>query len=155
MGALLLLLVVTNVAAMAVIGWLLLRPGVHEPDPLLMCAVDGTTPPAGAVGTRRVITFEILNAVELASERGRVVSLAGALAPGLLKRVVIDQVVRRMKRDLKAQGVIADVRLHVIRPEPQPRPAPVPAGARRPAPAGPVYIDEVRRLELDDDSIGL
>src|SRR4051794_3454683 len=105
MGALSVLLVVTNLAALAVIGRLLFRPAAAAPDARLAEAIDRVSGPAGS-GTRRIITMEILNAVDLAASRNRMAGIAGALAPGLLRRVVIDQACKQMKRDLRAEGVV-------------------------------------------------
>lgn len=163
MGALLVLLLVTNLASLGVIGWLLLRSPAGEPDAVVTAAIERTTRPAGALGVRRVITIEMLNPVQVASSRGKVAGLAGSLAPALVKRVVIDQTVRQIKRDMQANDVIADVRLHTIRPAPAapatlpgkavsaPTAAPAaPPDVLQPAAGGPVYYDEIRRLDLDD-----
>ena len=165
MGALLLLLVVTNLAAVGVVCWLLLRPPADRPDTLVADAIERMT--GAASGSRRIVSLEILNPLELAGARGRVASIAGSLAPSLITRVVVDQAVKQLKRDLRAQGVVADVRLHHIRPGLLSRPADagvpqVPAASLSVAGApaetvtlrsrpGPVYFDEIRRLDLDEE----
>jgi hypothetical protein len=100
----LVVLVVLLVAANTVTLWLLL----HR---------DGA--PVGPRGqrARRVITIEVLNPIELAAARGRLVGVAGSLAPGLVTRLVHDQTVRTLRRELTAQGVAADVRLHTVGPD--------------------------------------
>lgn len=155
MGVLVLILVVTNLVALGIVGWLLLRPTVGRPDAVVTSALDGSPRPSGALGVRRVITIEILNPVELAGTRGRLAGIAGSLVPGITKRVVYDQALRQIRRDMRAQNVIADVRLHTIRPMPQeqhPTPfRPRPDDAPAPQQDVPVYFDEIRRLDLNDD----
>ena len=77
---------------------------------------DGPSPVGTGTRTRRVITVEILNPLELAANRGRVAGIAGSLAPGLVRRMVHDQTLKRLQRELAAQRVAADVRLHTLRP---------------------------------------
>jgi hypothetical protein len=160
-AALLVLLVVTNLLSLGVVGWLLLRPTTGEPDAVVRSALDGSPAPTGALGTRRVITIEILNPIELAGTRGRMAGIAGSLVPSITKRVVYDQALRQVRRDLKAQHAIAEVRLHTIRPGgaaatdgrstgPATRPAAAATTETTPEDV-PVYFDEIRRLDLDDD----
>ena len=96
-------------------SWLLER--ALEVDPAAAAALDGTPrPPAAAGGTRRLISIEILNAIELAGTRGRLASIAGSLAPGITRRIVYDQTLKILRGQLVEQQVRADVRLHVLRP---------------------------------------
>jgi hypothetical protein len=93
--------------------------------------------PAGAgTRSRHLITIEVLNPIELVGTRGRVAGLAGSLAPGLARRVVYDQVLKTLRRELAGKQVVADVRLHQLRPA-------VRADQ-------PPEIDEVTSLELGD-----
>jgi hypothetical protein len=155
-GVLVVILVVTNLVTLGVVGWLLLRRPAAEPDAVVTSALDGSPRPSGALGVRRVITIEILNPIELAGSRGRVAGIAGSLVPNITKRVVYDQALRQIRRDLRSQNVIADVRLHTIRPvtrERQPTLLDARPEQAAPAPQGgvPVYFDEIRRLDLDGD----
>ena len=123
MIALLVLLLVTNVVTVAIVLrlWRARRGRGTESvsDPAiaeLLAEVARRPSPAG--GTRRVISVEILNPIELAATRGRVVGLAGSLAPGLVRRVVHEQAIRTLRQQLVEQHVAAEVRLHTLRPEP-------------------------------------
>jgi hypothetical protein len=161
-GVLVLLLVLTNLVTLGVLAWHLLRPTGEEPDEVVAAALDDAPRPSGALGIRRIITIEILNPIELAGSRGRVAGLAGSLVPGITRRVVYDQALKQIRRDMREYNVIADVRLHTIRPTSDTAP-PTPFSTRpdhhgeQPDPLreaqqhqGPVYYDEIRRVELDD-----
>ena len=89
---------------------------------------------SGTNGSRRVLTIEILNPVELAATRGRVVGIAGSLVPALTKRIVYDQTLKQMRKQLVDQGVVADVRLVKV----------TPAGAPGAVPAGAVAVPTAR-----------
>ncbi len=124
--------------SLAALLWLVLRTpdwlGTRwpRPDPLAAGALDRTpAPPVPAGTTRRLISIEILNAGVLAGGRGRLAGLAHAVAPGLTRRVVYDQVVAILREQLAAQHVEADVRVHVVRPG-----------------AGGTPVDEVRTVDL-------
>ncbi|WP_375481965.1 hypothetical protein [uncultured Jatrophihabitans sp.] len=100
-------------------AWLLER--VLEVDATAAAALDRTPrPPTVAGMTRRLISVEILNALELAGTRGRLASIAGSLAPGITRRIVYDQTLKILKEQLVAQQVRADVRLHVLKPGAEP-----------------------------------
>lgn len=118
MLVLVIVLVVTNVIALGALLWLRLQPA--EP-PELDASVAGSLspalrPPSSTSGTRRFITIEILNPIELAGSRGRWAGIAGSLAPGITRRIVYDQALKTVRRHLSDEDVVADVRLHVIRP---------------------------------------
>jgi hypothetical protein len=73
--------------------------------------------PAGLRGReRRLLTVEILDPNEVAAGRGRALGLVGALAPGLVRRVVYDRTRTTLLQELAAQGVRADVRIHTLGP---------------------------------------
>ncbi len=73
--------------------------------------------PSGLRGReRQLLTVEILDPNEVAASRGRALGLVGALAPGIVRRVVYDRTRRTLIDELFAQGVRADVRLHTLRP---------------------------------------
>jgi hypothetical protein len=139
--ALLIVLIVTNLATLAAVGWLLLRPVPHpRPDEVLARSLARHRRPAVSTSsTRRVITIEILNAIELAGNRGRLAGIAGSLAPGITHRVVYDQAIKLVRRQLAEEQVVADVRLHVVATETVlPAGEPLPgAGEPGPLPPGP------------------
>lgn len=150
MLALVIVLVVTNVLAVAALALVALRPPAWlaerwpTPDPEAAAALDGTPRPAVPKGTtRRLISIEILNPIELAGTRGRLVGLAGSLAPGLTRRIVYDQTLRILRQQLVEQQVLADVRLHTLRPAP-------PASARASGSgAQPTVQDTVQTIDID------
>lgn len=116
---LLIILIVTNVVTLGVLGWYLLRPVEHpRPDETLARSLHRHQRPAVSTSsTRRVITIEILNPIEVAGTRSRWAGIAGAFAPGITHRVVYDHAMRIVRRQLERQRVVADVRLHVVRPD--------------------------------------
>ena len=119
MAALVLLLVVTNLITAAVLVrlWRRQRPDVPEPAAeLAELTANLARQPTATTGTRRIISVEILNPIELAATRGRVVGIAGSFAPGITRRVVYEQAVKTLRRQLIDQHVVADVRLHALRP---------------------------------------
>ncbi len=127
MLAVVVVLIVTNLAALGALSYVLLRPvPPPRPDPRLGAALDGTL--AASVtrtGTRRIISVEVLNVIELAGTRGRLAGIAGSLVPGLTARIVYDQTIKTMRRQLAAERVVADVRMHTLnRVEPEPRARP-------------------------------
>jgi hypothetical protein len=162
-GVLVLLLVLTNLVTLGVLAWYLLRPTGEEPDQVVAAALDDAPRPTGALGVRRVITIEILNPIELAGSRGRVAGIAGSLVPSITRRVVYDQALKQIRRDMREYNVIADVRLHTIRPATEvtttsafptqaqaDEPAQAqPSGRAQERPDTPVYYDEIRRIDLD------
>jgi hypothetical protein len=116
---LVILLIVTNLATLGVLARFLLRPADQPgPDPALTPPLSATLrPSSSASGIRRLITVEVLNPIELAGTRGRLAGIAGSLAPGLTRRLVHDQVLKSLRRQLAEERVVADVRLLVVRPE--------------------------------------
>ena len=66
-------------------------------------------------GTRRVIVVEILNPVELATEKVKAAALLGAMRPELLRKIVNEQAVRTVREQLVLEGVQADVSIHAVR----------------------------------------
>ncbi|MEO9138649.1 MAG: hypothetical protein ABI345_06230 [Jatrophihabitans sp.] len=166
MLALLIVLIVTNVVTLGLLVWLYLQPiDLPHPDPAAASALDRSPRPAGLTGsgTRRMISVEILNPIELAGTRGRLAGIAGSLVPGLTRRIVYDQTLKILRRQLVEEHVIADVRLHTLRPIPGSKPDPRPSAKAGPAeptatasPAGPLiaYSDEIEKVDLaklDDD----
>jgi hypothetical protein len=119
MIVLVILLIVTNLGTLG----MLLRGRRRSPaadqaaEPGLRAALDATAPAvAAATGTRRLISIEILNPVEVAGTRGRVLGVAGSLAPGLTRRIVYDQVAKILRSQLGERQVVADVRVHTLQP---------------------------------------
>ena len=115
------LVVVLLLTNMVTLGLLLARrftPPPHPtPDERVADLLDRTArPPVVPGATRRVISIEILNTIELAGTRGRMAGLAGSLLPGLTRRFVYDEAVRTIRRQLTEERVVADVRVHQLRP---------------------------------------
>jgi len=112
-------LVVTNLGTLGALAYCTLRPPEHpSPDPAVADALNRTPLPANSSSaTRRVITVEVLNPIELATTRGRLAGIAGTFAPGLVRRIVYDQTIKTMRRQLVEERVVADVRLHTMRPQ--------------------------------------
>ena len=118
MLAVVIILVVSNVVTLALLLYWRLRAAaetVHDPE--IASALAALTPtPATVAKPRRFISVEILNPIELAGSRGRVLGIAGSLAPGLTRRIVYDQIVKEMRRLFAARRVVADVHVHSIHP---------------------------------------
>ncbi len=149
---LLVLLVVSNLAWVAVLVLVVRR--TQRPDEMPDGAEVFSAPrPAGVTGhPRRLISIEILNPLEVAGARGRVMGIAGSLAPGLVRRVVYDLTLKTLRQQLLANHVVADVRLHTLRPVPAgTAPIAVPRVAPN-APARPVIdlnvVDDVAPIDL-------
>jgi hypothetical protein len=118
---LVIVLAATNLVSLGVLVRYLLKPVEHpEPDARVRSYLAEQRPAVSTSGTRRVITIEILNPIELAGKRGRLAGLAGSLAPSITRRVVYDQAMRLVRRHLASEKVVADVRLSVIRAEEPP-----------------------------------
>ena len=100
-------------------------------------------PPGVTNRSRRLITIEVLNPIELVSTRGRMAGLASSLAPGIARRMVYDRVLKTLRRELADKQVIADVRLHELRP----LPTRTPTGET--SLTDPDLLDEVLPVELD------
>lgn len=116
MLVLVVLLIVTNLVTVGALAYFVFRPERHpSPDPAVARTLDRLPPVASGSASRRVISIEILNPVELAATRGRLAGIAGSLAPGLIRRIVYDQTIRTMRRHLADEQVVADLRLHVLR----------------------------------------
>jgi hypothetical protein len=103
--------------------------------------------PAGVHGTdRRLITVELLNPIELATARGgRMATLAGTVAPGWTRRLVYEQTLRVLRRELQDKDVLADVRVHSLRTVPRQE---VPH--RRSPVVDATVVDQVAPLDLGD-----
>jgi hypothetical protein len=118
---LLLVLVVTNLltAGVVLVMWRLRpREDLSAPTPEVAEVLTNLARQPGALGgTRRIISVEILNPIELAGTRGRVMGIAGSIAPGITRRVVYDQAMKTMRRTFIEQQVVADLRLHTLRPQ--------------------------------------
>lgn len=114
MWLLVVVLALTNVAT-AALAWRLWHRQ-REPeavDPALHEVVTAEVAPLR--GPRRLISVEILNPIELASARGRMLAVAGSLAPSLVRHLVYERTIKELRQQLLAQQVAADVRLHVFR----------------------------------------
>jgi hypothetical protein len=144
---LVIVLVLTNLATLGAALYLRARPAEPAPGggPAVEAALAATPAAVTVQGTRRMISIEILNPIELAGTRGRVMGIAGSLAPGLTRRIVYDQIVKTLRAELAEKQVVADVQLHVLRPAATTA-SPPPGGAGGPAPleVHPVsYVDEL------------
>ncbi|MCW2495202.1 hypothetical protein [Jatrophihabitans sp.] len=149
MGVLVAVLVVTNLACLTALVLVLRRPQPEPTDP----DETFTAPrPPGLTGrSRRVITIEVLNPIELVGSRGRIAGLAGSLAPGIARRLVYDQVLKTLRHELADKQVLADVRLHRLQPKPAARREPTsprePVAPRSVVADQPVAADGVIDLE--------
>jgi hypothetical protein len=132
---LVIVLIVTNLATLGGLVWLHLRPQQHPaPDPMIAASLETMRSPTSTSSLRRIITIEILNPIELAGTRGRVLGAAGSLAPGIARRIVYDQVARTLRTQLGERQVVADVRVHTLQP------------VRAAEPAAEDYVDEVESV---------
>jgi hypothetical protein len=118
---LVIVLLATNVVTLGVLAYLRLhRTAVPEPDdPAVRATLEALDAVARRGGApprdRQVISIEILNPLELAGSRGRMLGLAGTVAPGFTRRLVYDQTVKTLRRQLVEHGVVADVHVHAVR----------------------------------------
>lgn len=148
MLVLVIILVVTNLLTAAALVYVRVRPA-PQPEPAdeqvraALAALARQGPPS--TRARQFVSVEILNPLELANTRGRLFGLAGSFAPGLTRRMVYDQTVKEMKRQLVAQHVIADVHVHNLRPVEQPSspPAGEPADPRTLLIEPANFVDEI------------
>ncbi|MFP5304736.1 MAG: hypothetical protein ACLGI7_02790 [Gammaproteobacteria bacterium] len=62
--------------------------------------------------TPALISIEILNPIELAGRESSLAAPVGALAPGLIRRIVYQRVASILREQLAGQGVEAEVRFH-------------------------------------------
>jgi hypothetical protein len=152
-------LIATNALTLAALALVLSRPPARlvarwkrsrqiRSDPEAAAALDRTPAPPGPRGsTRRLISVEILNPVELAGTRSRWAGIAGALLPGLTRRIVYDQTLRILKQQLADQQVLADVRIHTLRPAP---PATRVRSGTATSPGEPTatFTDEIEQVDL-------
>jgi hypothetical protein len=104
---------IASLLAVVAVLLLALRRGL-DLDPVV---VDESTHHAVAIArssgaARRVISVEVLNPIELAASRGRILGFAGSLAPGLTRRIVHDQVVKQLRVMFAEHGVVADIQVH-------------------------------------------
>jgi hypothetical protein len=119
------LLIVTNLFTAGALAYFALRPAAHPtPDAPLARTLDRLPPTASSSASRRVISIEILNPIEVAATRGRLAGIAGSIAPGLIRRIVYDQTIKTMRRHLADEQVVADLRLHTLRAPERPNSRP-------------------------------
>ena len=117
MAGWLVVLLVTNATSLAALVLVLRRRDAPDAELDDGAEVFVAPRPAGVASrSRRLITIEVLNPIELVGSRGRMASIAGSLAPGLARRLVYDQVLKTLRRELADKQVVADVRLHQLRP---------------------------------------
>jgi hypothetical protein len=141
MAILIAILAVTNLVTLTVLVHQLRSSRRHDDG---VDVFEAPRPAGIARHARRLITVEVLNPLELASRRGgRLAGFAGALAPGLTRRVVYDQLLKTLRRELTEKAVHADVRLHTVRALPD-------RGDARPAVVETQIVDEVAPLDLSE-----
>lgn len=73
--------------------------------------LEGPSLPALPAERPTLITIEILNPMELAMRESRLAGPVGALAPGLIQAEVMRQALQKVRQQLEAEGVEAEVRL--------------------------------------------
>jgi ABC-type enterobactin transport system permease subunit len=147
------LLIVTNLLTVALLIVRGRRRRVAELGDDVAEVFTAPRPSGVTTRSRRLITIEVLNPIELVGTRGRVAGLAGSLAPGLARRLVYDQVLKTLRRELADKQVVADVRLHQLHPVR--KPPPVSGIATTAEPAGgtaetATEVDEVSTVDLAD-----
>lgn len=109
-------LVVTNLATLAALLYSKYAPrDAPPPEPALERALAATAPGAPA-RTRQLISIEVLNPIELAGTRGRVLGIAGSFAPAFTRRLVYDQLAKTLRSELVNRSVVAQVHVHTLRP---------------------------------------
>jgi hypothetical protein len=136
-------LAATNVITLAVLLWNARSARVSGE----VAEVFEAPRPAGVHGNdRRLITVELLNPIELATARGgRMATLAGTVAPGWTRRLVYEQTLRILRRELQDKDVLADVRVHSLRTVPR---TDVPR--RGAGVVDATVVDQVAPLDLGD-----
>jgi hypothetical protein len=70
---------------------------------------------AFGTGTRRLLVIEILNAVELATQRAKAAKILGVVAPEMLRKIVVEQAAKDIVVQLAEEGVHAQVTVHAAR----------------------------------------
>jgi hypothetical protein len=144
---LVIVLAMSNVATLAALLYLRYRPTpLEQGDPAIEAALAAASAsPGAAARTRQLISIEILNPIELAGSRGRVLGVAGSFAPAFTRRVIYDRTSKIIRQQLAEQRVVADVHVHTLRPIPSASPPSSPAATPNDAldvqPVG--FIDEV------------
>jgi hypothetical protein len=78
------------------------------PPPALPPELEATL----GAGGRRVIVIDVLNPIEVASQKVRVAKLLGAMAPETLRKIVVDEASKQVVEQLALEGVAATVRIH-------------------------------------------
>ena len=69
--------------------------------------------PVPSIGARRLITIEILNPIELASQKARAAGLVGSWRPDMITKIVYDAAAKQIASEMVSQGVVAEVQVHV------------------------------------------
>ena len=70
---------------------------------------------AFSTGTRRLLVIEILNAVELATQRAKAAKILGVVAPEMIRKIVVEQAAKDIVVQLAEEGVHAQVTVHAAR----------------------------------------
>lgn len=155
-----LVIVLALIAALAVTALVVVaRRGLAEPppvdpaDPAVQAALAAMATQTGN-RPRRFISVEILNPIELAANRGRMLGLAGTLAPGLTRRLVHDRIVRQMRELFAEHGVVAEVHVHSVHHVVE-SPITVAAQGRHEIDLGSGMVDDIDAETGDDDANGV
>lgn len=111
-------------ALLLVAGWVLLLAALRvlrkrtrelEAQVIALTPAPALAPDLEAAlgaGDRRLIVIEILNPIEVATQRVKAARLLGAMAPERLRRMVTDEAAKEVVEQLAAEGVAATVRIH-------------------------------------------
>jgi hypothetical protein len=67
---------------------------------------------AFGTGTRRLLVIEILNSVELATQRAKAARILGVVAPEMLRKIVVETAAKDIVVQLAEEGVHAQVTVH-------------------------------------------
>ena len=63
-------------------------------------------------GSTDLISIELLNPMELAAQQSKLASTLGSLTPSLVRRIVHNEAIKIVRRELEKYGAKAQVRFH-------------------------------------------
>lgn len=70
---------------------------------------------AFGAGSRRFVVVEILNPIDLATQRVKGARILGGMAPEMLRRIVVEEAAKEIVEQLASEGVQAEVTVHAAR----------------------------------------
>lgn len=70
---------------------------------------------AFGTGSRRFVVVEILNPIDLATQRVKGARILGGMAPEMLRRIVVEEAAKEIVEQLASEGVQAEVTVHAAR----------------------------------------